>query len=111
TAVRSAERDGTPVYVLRRGSREQIRQFLRRFGNGGGSAPPGRQNDSGVGKAMAEAEEGVKRVLAGEGRVELSPQAAHVRRLQHGLAARHNLASSSTGHDPRRRVVIRARGG
>ena len=111
TAVRNAERDGTPVYVLRRGSREQIRQFLRRFGNGGrNNARRGRDEES-PDQALAEAEEGVRRVLSGERRVELSPQAAHVRRLQHGLARRYNLGSSSTGHDPARRVVVSARRG
>jgi len=108
TAVRNAERDGTPVYVLRRGSREQIRQFLRRFSNGGRNNADREPNDEAVGEALAEAEEAVRRVLAGERRVELSPQAAHVRRLQHGLARRYNLGSSSTGHDPMRRVVVRA---
>jgi len=108
TAVRNAERGGTPVYVLRRGSREQIRQFLRRFGNGGRNHARRGPDEEAVGEALAEAEEGVRQVMSGERRVELSPQAAYVRRLQHGLARRYNLGSSSTGHDPMRRVVLRA---
>jgi len=111
TAVRNAERGGTPVYVLRRGSREQIRQFLRRFANGGRDNARHEPEEDAVSEALAEAEEGARRVLAGERRVELSPQSAHVRRLQHGLARRYNLASSSTGHDPVRRVVVRTRQG
>ena len=111
TAVRNAERGGTPVYVLRRGSRDQIRQFLRRFSNSGRNNAPRAPNEEVAGEALAEAEEAARRVLSGERRVELSPQAAHVRRLQHGLARRYSLGSSSTGHDPVRRVVIRARRG
>ncbi len=106
TAVRNAEKDGTPVYVLRRGSREQIRQFLRRFANGGHDNARREPEEDAVNGALAEAEEGAHRVLAGERRVELSPQSAYVRRLQHGLARRYNLGSSSTGHDPVRRVVV-----
>ena len=38
--------------------------------------------------------------------VELSPQSAYVRRMQHLLAERYNLSSASTGRAPRRRVII-----
>ena len=108
-AVRDAEKEGTPVHVLRRGSGEQIRQFLRRFRNGGRNDARGTQDEDTMTEALAEAEEGLRRVLSGERRIALSPQSAYVRRLQHGLASRYNLGSSSTGHEPNRYVVIRAR--
>ena len=38
--------------------------------------------------------------------IELAPQNAYVRRLQHELAERASLSSRSTGHDPVRRVQI-----
>jgi predicted RNA-binding protein Jag len=59
--------------------------------------------------AMAEAEAAVRRVLDGESRIELAPQSAFIRRLQHGLATRHNVGSASVGTEPERRVVLRRR--
>ena len=44
--------------------------------------------------------------MGGERSIELSPQSSYIRRLQHVLAQRYNLASASTGRDPQRRVVI-----
>ena len=38
--------------------------------------------------------------------VELEPQNAYVRKLQHELVERANLSSRSTGHEPSRRVQI-----
>jgi stage III sporulation protein SpoIIIAA len=128
-AIRTAEQGGMPVYVLRKGSTELIRQFLRRFesapgGNGSapsgpalqpatlqsGGRPRGRAGvDDAMRMAMAEAEAGVRRVLDGEGRIELAPQSAFIRRLQHGLATRHNVGSASVGTEPERRVVLRRR--
>jgi nucleoside-triphosphatase THEP1 len=128
-AVRTAEQGGMPVYVLRKGSTELIRQFLRRFesapgGNGSapagpalqpatsqsGGRPRGRAGaDDAMRIAMAEAEAAVRRVLDGESRIELAPQSAFIRRLQHGLATRHNVGSASVGTEPERRVVLRRR--
>ena len=110
TEVRDAERDGVPVYVLRRGTDEQVAQFIRRFSPGrtnGASHVEGENHQLRV--ALQEAEEAIEQVRSGEGRVELSPQTAYIRRLQHGLAARSNVGSSSTGRDDGRRVVIRWR--
>ena len=38
--------------------------------------------------------------------IELSPQNAYIRRLQHMLAQRYNLTSRSMGQEPHRRVRI-----
>jgi predicted RNA-binding protein Jag len=48
-------------------------------------------------------------VLAGEDRIDLDPQPAFIRRLQHGVGGRYNIGSSSTGQDPYRHVVLRRR--
>ena len=112
-AVKRAERDGIPVYVLRRGTREQIEQFLSRFE----LEHPGPVNGNGmhqgdeiiVEEALEEAERAVERVLSGDRKVNLSAQSAHIRRLQHALAARYNVGSASTGHEPNRHVIIRRR--
>ena len=38
--------------------------------------------------------------------MELAPQNAYVRRLQHQMAERHNLMSRSRGTEPNRRVEL-----
>jgi len=45
-------------------------------------------------------------VKNGQETVELSPQSAYIRRLQHLIAERNALSSQSTGKDPNRRVRI-----
>ena len=57
-------------------------------------------------QAMMEAEEAAQRVLGGEFSVQLNPQRAYVRRLQHLLAERFRLASTSRGREPERSVLI-----
>ncbi len=113
-AIKRAERDGLPVYVLRRGTREQIEEFLSRF-----ERPDNRAMDEAqvresedelvVAEALEEAESAVERILSGDRRVALSAQSAYIRRLQHGLAARYNVGSASAGNDPNRHVIIRRR--
>lgn len=56
--------------------------------------------------ALNEAEEAVSLVRGGQPAVELSPQSAYVRRLQHLVAERHDLSSQSFGKEPERRVKI-----
>ncbi len=116
TVIRKAERDGLPVYVLRRGTAEQVSHFLRRFkvedhshGANGNGANGDQPADPDMQEALDEAQLAVDQVMAGTRKIELSPRSSYVRRLQHGLAARNNLGSSSTGREPSRRVVIRRR--
>ena len=113
-ALKRAERDGVPVYVLRRGTREQIEQFLSRFEIDGTGVANGHMQRNGddeiiVEEALEEAERAVERVLSGDRKVNLSAQSSHIRRLQHALAARYNVGSASTGHEPSRHVIIRRR--
>jgi predicted RNA-binding protein Jag len=56
--------------------------------------------------ALGEAEEAVNQVKNGRGVIELSPQNAYIRRLQHLIAERNDLLSKSLGKDPQRRVTI-----
>jgi len=56
--------------------------------------------------ALGEAEEAVSQVKNGQEAAELSPQSAYIRRLQHLIAERNDLASQSTGKEPERRVRI-----
>jgi stage III sporulation protein SpoIIIAA len=56
--------------------------------------------------ALQEAREAVEHVIASGEPVELLPQNAYVRRLQHELAGQHHLESRSVGREPRRRVRV-----
>ncbi len=57
-------------------------------------------------RAMAEVEDAITAVLDGGPAVALTPQAPHIRRLQHELAERFNVASRSRGREPQRRVEV-----
>ena len=60
-----------------------------------------------LGLAIREAEEAASKVRESqEETVELSPQSAYIRRLQHLIAERNKLSSQSTGKEPNRRVKI-----
>jgi hypothetical protein len=56
--------------------------------------------------ALEEAEEAVTEVREGRRVAELNPQNAYIRRLQHILAQKYQLSSSSQGEGSQRRVVI-----
>lgn len=56
--------------------------------------------------ALQEAEDGIIKVQRTVEPVELSPQNAYVRRLQHELIQSHSLYSESKGKSPFRRVMI-----
>jgi stage III sporulation protein SpoIIIAA len=56
--------------------------------------------------ALREAGEAIYQVLLENKVVELSPQSAYVRRMQHQLAEQHRVRSRSTGLEPNRRVLI-----
>ena len=114
--VRIAEANGKPVYVLRKNSLPQLQDFLRtvvaqRNPNGqfrGGRAPAAEPQEApNIERAMHEAEEAANRVLSGEEMtVKLSPQRSHIRRLQHMLGQRYNVASTSQGREPDRAVMF-----
>ena len=99
--VRDAESAHIPVYVLRGNTPPQIRQFLSTLYSVKESEKSG-----GFQSALVEAEEAVEQVKEGEAEIELSPQGAYIRRLQHLIAQRSDLNSHSLGRDPHRRVRI-----
>jgi len=96
--IRDAESAGLPVYVLRNNTPTQIRQCLNTIASS--------QRADLLGAALREAEEAATKVMEGGGEVELSPQSAFIRRLQHQIAERSRVTSSSIGREPRRRVRI-----
>jgi stage III sporulation protein SpoIIIAA len=100
-ALRDAESAGTPIYVLRSTSSGQIEEALSRIVHRDVAAP-----GSVAASALQETEDAIARVLDDSRPVELSPQGAYIRRLQHQLAEQYNLGSRSSGRDPYRRVEI-----
>ncbi len=98
--VRAAESSGIPIEVLRSNTVAQIKGALARVYGVEGPDP--------TGIALQEALEGIDRARQGGGEVELSPQNSYVRRLQHQLVERHDMAALSRGDEPHRHLVIRA---
>ncbi len=100
--VREAEAMNMPIYVLRGSSPPQIRQLLT-------SLYPVEYSEQDVSfkSALDEAKEAVEAIKEEKQEsIELSPQSAYIRRLQHLVAERSGLFSQSTGKDPNRRVRI-----
>ena len=96
--VKDAEAANLPVYALRSNTPHQIRQMLKSIY----PQPPSGSFKS----ALDEAEAAVGQVRLGEEAVELSPQSAYIRRMQHLIAERNALSSQSSGKEPNRRVRI-----
>ena len=101
-ALRMAENKGKPVYVLRRNTTPQIEQFIRAVSRRRGDG----RSDEVVALAIREAEDAAARVDRGESDVELNPQGAFIRHLQHQIAENYGLASSSTGRERNRHVIF-----
>lgn len=96
--IRDAETLGVPIYAVKSNNSPQLRQFIDDFLLTKG--------DSRVRSALGEAERAVMLVKEGKGPIELSPQSAYIRRLQHLLIEQHNLTSYGVGEEPKRRVRV-----
>jgi hypothetical protein len=97
-AIRAAEGAGVPVYVVKSSALPQLEQFLMTFREAGAADP--------VERALQETEEAIQQVLERESSLQLSPQNAYIRRLQHQLAEQYHLYSFSRGREPYRAVII-----
>ncbi len=98
--LRDAETGRVPIYVLRANTQAQIEEALLKLAP---SAPVPRDA---VLDPLEETEEAIQQVLESSQPVDLAPQNAYIRRLQHQLAERYNLASRSAGREPYRHVRI-----
>ncbi|MFC2049863.1 R3H domain-containing nucleic acid-binding protein [Chloroflexota bacterium] len=96
--LRDAEIAGIPIYAVKSNNVPQLRQCLDTIYT--------THKEISINSAIEEAEKAISHVKEGKGPVELSPQNAYIRRLQHLLAERHSLASHSLGKEPKRRVQI-----
>ncbi len=103
--IRDAEAANLPIYVLRKHTPTQLRQMLSTIQPGGVASKSAGRTDI-LGLALREAEEAASRVRESQEEIELSPQSAYIRRLQHLIAERSKLSSKSTGKEPNRRVRI-----
>jgi stage III sporulation protein SpoIIIAA len=98
--ITEAEHRGVSVFVLRSNTVAQMESILADiFALSAEEVDP-------FAVAMRETQDAIRKVLAGSRSIELSPQAANVRRHQHELARKFNLISHSRGREPQRRVRI-----
>jgi hypothetical protein len=95
--LRDAEDRSVPIYVLKSNTIPQMQSSLTSIFSL--EIDPREA-------AMRETEDAIEAVLSSSEAVELSPQNAYIRRLQHQLAERANLVSRSRGREPYRRVRL-----
>ena len=96
-ALREAEERGLPIFVLKSNTILQMEACLTSI-----FALEVDPNEA----ALREVEEAIGLVRQESRAVELSPQNAYIRRLQHQAAERANLVSQSKGREPYRRVRV-----
>ena len=95
--LREAEDRGLPIYVLKSNTIVQMGASLTSIFSL--EIDPREA-------ALREAEEAIGLVIHDSAPIELSPQNAYIRRLQHQMAERANLISRSRGREPYRRVRL-----
>jgi len=96
--LHDAEGRGIPIYVVKSNTVLQLEQVILTMRSERAGDP--------VVSALKEAEDAISQVLNQYGAVDLNPQNAYIRRLQHMLAQRYNLNSRSLGTEPNRHVRI-----
>jgi R3H domain len=96
-AVRDAEDRGLPIYVLKANTIAQMQASLTSV-----FALEVDPREA----ALRETEQAITQVIKQQEPIELAPQNAYIRRLQHQMAERANLVSRSRGREPYRRVRL-----
>ena len=96
-ALREAEDRGIPIYVLKSNTIAQMQASLASV-----FALEVDPREA----ALRETEQAIGLVVKEQEPVELAPQNAYIRRLQHQMAERANLVSRSRGREPYRRVRL-----
>jgi stage III sporulation protein SpoIIIAA len=99
SALRDAESNGIPIYVLKTNTMLQMENLLASLFDL--EADPSEA-------ALRETAEAIGLVQASGNPMELDPQNAYIRRLQHQMAERNNIMSRSRGTEPNRRVELMA---
>ena len=98
-SLRQAESRGLPIHILKSNSASQVRDALSRIYGVD-------KQDEATTRALAEAAAAIRQVKTTLRPVEISPQNAYLRRLQHQLVAENELSARSTGKEPQRRLRI-----
>ncbi len=96
-ALRDAEDRGIPIYVLKANTIAQMQASL--------TSVFALEIDPRE-AALRETEQAITMVIKQQEAVELAPQNAYIRRLQHQMAERANVVSRSRGREPYRRVRL-----
>ena len=105
TAVREAEIRGIPIYVLRKSSKEQIKEFI--LSSHKIKTNYNNIDQSNMKKAVEETNAGIIKVLNGSEKIILSPQNSYIRKLQHEIALKEkSISTESIGVGNLRRVVL-----
>jgi stage III sporulation protein SpoIIIAA len=97
--VKELEEHGLEVAIMRSNTVSQMKAFLM-----GAFGLENQKNEEE--SAINEVTEAVDKVMSFGKPIELSPQSAHIRRLQHQLIEQHGLGSESRGEVPWRRVIV-----
>ncbi len=97
--VASAEEHGLPIHVIKKNTSSQIVKFLKYYFRTGGK-------EESEEAAIREVEEGIDLVKKTKRSIDLNPQNAYLRRLQHQKVDKAGLRSESIGEEPKRRLRI-----
>ena len=100
-----AYEQGTPVITVRMNSPSQVETALRSLLRNQPRLKEMAQNGSFL-NPLEEAEQAIEQVIIAMKPVELRPQDAYMRRLQHELIEQSGLRSRSSGDEPLRRVIV-----
>ncbi len=98
-SIREAEERSLPIFVIKSNTAYQMEQVLVQLRGGATRQDP-------MAEVYRETEDAIARVIDEGKPVELAPANSYVRRLQHELASRYSLDSTSAGKEPFRRVKI-----
>ena len=96
--IRDAEAAGIPIYAIKSSNMPHLKHSLDTM-----LMPAYQMQHS---EALSEAQQAIARVKKDGEPVELRPQNASIRRLQHLLAKRNEVSSRSMGKEPSRRVKM-----
>lgn len=96
-----AEKNGTPIHLIKRNGSSQMRRTLQSI-----FLPPEGVDEEEVREAVQEVEHAIQRVMSEGVPVALAPRRPSVRKLQHRMVVRYHLDAESTGSEPTRHLVI-----
>jgi stage III sporulation protein SpoIIIAA len=97
--MKAADEHHLPVHVIKKNVSSQIMKFLKYYFGGGG------QEDVEE-LALREVDEAIDHVLKSKKSIDINPQNAYLRRIQHQRVEEAGLNSESVGEEPKRRLRI-----